>query len=309
MQFRLIFLLMTLLFSITTFANEKLLDKVIAIVNAQVITQSELDQQMKMAVAQIQSAGLPMPPADKLRQQVLNQLIDIDLQKTVAKKANIFISDAQVEAAIAKIAADNHMSTVQLQKSIAAEGMSYSAYRHQIHDQMLIAQVQQAMVAPKVKVTPPDVLDAKNAPAAHKPIVRTNPHNTRYHVVDILVIKPGKADELLSKIRESNNPGSILNKNPAVKINDLGFRQLSQLPDIFIKPVQSLNPGQFSDLVKAPNGTHILSLIAVEGGQQATHAAASALTPEQRAYQKKFEEALQKWLETLRGQSYIKIIS
>jgi len=295
----------SLLFSTNTFADERLLDKVVAVVNSQVITQSELDQQMRVVRAQIRSSGMRMPSQAVLHQQVLNQLIDIALQKNIAQKANIRISKAQVDATIGKIAAQNNMSMAQLQRSIEAQGMSYSAYRHQIHDQMLISEVQHALVGPKVRVTPADVAAAKNSVQPAQP--RQSDTTTLYHVVDILVLNSQNAQDLLSKIRSGGNPDSVLNNNPGVKISDLGFRKLSDLPGIFVKPVESLSPGQFSDLIQAPNGVHIISLIAVQGGGQAYRA--SRLTPQQIAYQKKFEEALQKWLQTLRSQSYIKIIN
>lgn len=309
MKFRIIlfsyFFIASLLFCNNTFADERLLDKVIAIVNSQVITQSELNQQMHVVKAQMQSSGTRMPSQEELHKQVLNQLIDIALQKNIAQKANISISDAQLNAAIGKIAADNNMSIAQLQRSIAAQGMSYQAYRHQIHDQMLVSEVQHAMIGSKVVVTAQDIAAAKNSVQPTQPRHSNTP--VQYHVVDILVLNPDNAESLLSKIRSTGNPGSVLNNNPGVKITDLGFRKLSDLPGIFVKPTESLSPGQFSDLIKAPNGVHIISLIAVQGGGQMNHA--SRLTPQQIAYQKKFEEALQKWLRTLRSESYVKIIN
>jgi peptidyl-prolyl cis-trans isomerase SurA len=302
--YRVILFLCFFSYSSFVLANERLLDQVLAVVNSQVITQSQLNQQMRLS------------PGNS-RQQGLDQLINIALQKDIAKKAHIVVSSADVDSAIAKIASQNHLSLSQLQKSVVASGMSYTAYRHQIHDQILIHQVQQAFVASKVKITPQDIENARNHMPMRTTIVSESNSNskskstlnTKYHVIDLLISSDQVAKELLRKIRSGGNPEKILNNNPDVKIADLGFRSLSQLPSIFVNSVQSLSPGQFSDPVKAPNGVHIVSVIAVQGGRPASHISSVRLTPEQMAYQLKFEEALQKWLQTLRSQSYIKIVS
>lgn len=294
-----LFFIVNILFTTNIYAQEKLLDQVVAIVNSQVITQSELNQQMKVDSAQGRSVS-------DLHQQALNELINIALQKNIAKKAHIIISDVQVDATIAKIAAQNNMTMAQLQKSLSAHGMSFAAYRHQIHDQMLIEEVQHLMVAPKVKVVPEDIQAANNSAQAVAQPRHINP-NVRYHVVDILVLDPKNAGGLLSKIRSSENPGNVLNHNPAVKITDLGFRKLSDLPGIFVGPVEYLSPGQFSGLIDAPNGVHIISLISVQG--RGYTPPAPVLTPQQIAYQKKFKEVLAEWLRTLRSESYVKILN
>jgi peptidyl-prolyl cis-trans isomerase SurA len=293
--YRIIFFLAVCCYSTFAAAEERLLDQVVAIVNSQVITQSQLNQQMRM-------------DKSTSRQAALDQLINIALQKDIAKKAHITVSEADVDTTIDKIASQNHLSRVQLQKSVAAQGISESAYLRQIHDQILLHQVQQAFVAPKVKVTPQDIANARNQAAPAVVPVFHDKANAKYHVIDIFVSSRETAEKLLKKIRGGGNPEKILNNNPHVKIADLGFRPLSQLPDVFVKPVKSLNPGQFSDPIKAPNGIHIVTIMGVEGRAQ-NALPAPVLTPEQMAFQQKFEEALQQWLHNLRSQSYVKIVS
>jgi peptidyl-prolyl cis-trans isomerase SurA len=301
MRFKIIFFIGMFFFSSLLLAQEKSLDRVIAIVNSNVITNSELNQQMAIARSQMHAAGGPLLPENKLREVVLNRLIDNNLQFDIAKKANLKISDEQVNSAISKIAAQNNISVDDLRKSIGAEGLSYSEYREQIKNQILISEVQQHFVAPKVKVTAEDVREAK---PISQPRVNINP-NAQYHVIDILVSSDENAQDLLAKLKNSNDPDSILKNDSSLQINDLGLRPLSQLPDIFVKSVQVLKLGQFSNLLQAPNGVHILRLLEVRGNQ--AYSRAPALSSEQIAYQEKYNEALKNWLKTLRSQSYVKI--
>lgn len=142
-------------------AYAETLDKVIAIVNSEPITQNELNQQMSVAKDQMKAANMPMPSDQKLHQMVLDKLIDMKLQLQVAKKAHITVTDQDVNKTIASIAGKNNLSVSQLQSAIEQHNMSFADYKNQIRSEMILSQVTQAMVVPTIKLSDSEVEQMK----------------------------------------------------------------------------------------------------------------------------------------------------
>lgn len=151
-----------LILSFQVVAQAETLDKVVAIVNAEPITQNELNQQMAIAKTQLQSANQPLPSDAVLRKKVLDQLINMKLQLQIAKKAHVTVSDAQLNKTIAGIAAKNNMSTDQLKSAIEAHNMSYANYREQIRREIILSQVAQTQVIPTIKLSDGEIQQAKS---------------------------------------------------------------------------------------------------------------------------------------------------
>jgi peptidyl-prolyl cis-trans isomerase SurA len=302
-----------LLMSYVSFA-QVMIDKVVAIVNSQVITQAQVDSQMKMMRNQMQASGEVIHSESELRQKVLDQLINVALQLDVAKKAHITVNDAQLNEAISTIASQNRISVSQLIQSIEEHGITEKAYRDQIRHEIILHEVQQKIVLPQVKVSNEDLADSSNTVHAVKPQNQINAQ-TKFHVVDILFSTEKSAQDGLSALREKRNQLKKLDdvrkilQQSSIKvndINDLGIRKLTDFPDIFVSAVKSLHPLEFSSPIKAPNGVHLLLLVSSTGKYGAS---TPPMTPEQKAFQNKFNQALQNWLLKLRNQSYIKIMS
>lgn len=292
------------------------LDKVVAVVNSQVITQGQVNQEMKIERAQLSSSGQAVPSEGLLRQRVLNQLIDEALQLDVAKKAHMTVTDAQVSEAIRNIAAQNQISSGELLSSVAHQGISEKTYREQIRKQILIHQVQQKMVASQVNLSKDDVANAASQ-ASGSVSSRTVEVNaqTKFHVVDMLFATDSQAQEGRNKlqvkrreIKKLDDVNAILKQSgqAVVSVSDLGVRTLADYPTVLSGTIKSMRPGEFSSPVKAPNGYHVLLLV---GSTAHYRASTPALTPEQKAFQVKFDQVLKTWLQKLRNQSYVKIIN
>jgi peptidyl-prolyl cis-trans isomerase SurA len=295
MRFRYIIIILLILWSFSTYADEQALDAVVAVVNSEVITQSQLDKQVAVAKQQIFAANAAMPSATQLRQQALDQLINTRLQLQIAKKANMTVSDDQVDQAIAQIAARNGMTVSLLQQRITQQNMSFADYRNEIKTEMLISQVEQSQVAPQVSITDQEIKDAldklKTQPQAMLN-QQTSP-NAQYHVVDIVMPlsdKPSPAEikkaqhyaaKLLSQLQQNKISQQSLTHDSSIQINDLGWRPLAQVPDLFINTVQNLSPGKYSALLRAPNGFHIIKLVSKSGGQTAMSTQSGAITQTQ----------------------------
>ncbi len=288
------------------------LDKVVVIVNNSVITQSQLQNNIEMVKQQLQAAGKPVPSDAALRQKALDQAIGQTLQLQVAKRVKITASDADVTKAIGQIAQQNKLTVDQLKEALTKEGISYTQFRSQIHDQMILHQVQQQALAGKVHVSDADVKAyLKRAPAPNNP-------NVQYHLEDLLVLvgesataseqdaATKQANDLLQKARGGSSLSQLAqDAGPKVaQYTDLQWRTVNQLPAIFANELPKLKAGDVSALIKAPNGLHIIRLVEAQGQ-------AKPLTMEQArqmVLQQKVQEQADIWVQELRKTAYIKIM-
>lgn len=272
------------LFSFTAYAAQKdtqpvMLDKVVAVVNDSVVTESQLHQQMAAARQQLQMSHTPSPA--NLRQKILDRLIDKELELQIAKNMGIEIDDAELDKAIAEIAARNGISVERLQSELQKQGVSRVQYRKEIREQMIISQVQQRALAGKVNVTDQEINEIaatlKRRPTKISPA-------TEYQVQDILIglsatpssdevqQRRQKAEALLAKLRQGENFQKLAAAesagDQALQGGDLGWRKLNELPELFAQAVKTMQPGQLAGPLRAGNGFHIIRLAATRNQMQ-----------------------------------------
>lgn len=287
------------------------LDRVVAIVNTHVITQSQLDQALEMYKNEMRAQGVTVDPS-QAQKQVLQDLIDKDLQMQLAKKAKFNITDKDVDDAIKKIADRNHLTLAQFYQAVQGQGMSKKQIRDQIHDQVLLAKLQQAAVAPNVHITDQEVQAyLKNPP-------KNLSDDTQFHLADILIplsenasadqqaAAKQKADNIAKQLRQGGDFEKLAMSNSAgveaVQGGDLGWRKLSEIPDVFAQQVKTMKEGMTSAPVQAPNGYHILKLIAVKDSAKPL----TETDARNAIFQRKFQDQMHVWLNQLKRSTYIK---
>ena len=268
------------------------LNSVAAIVNNEVITQSDFNKAMVTAKQQLVASQNPNAISNsKLRTMVLNQLIDEKLIMQLAKHANLTVSDAQVTKAITEIATANHLTIAQLKTQLVAHNTNYADYRKLIHKQILVHQIEQSAIADKIHITPQDI---KNAQIAYQ----SQPSGFQsFHVIDILSNTKQAAEAIMVALKKD---GHIQNAT------DLGWQTAATLPTIFIDQIAHMQPGDIAGPIQAPNGFHVIKLIGIRGGTLTTPTQPQL---QNLAYQMQSQKAVQKWLKTLRKTAYIQIIN
>lgn len=155
------FMCVFLLCCFQTLAYAETLDKVIAIVNSEPITQNELDQQMVVAKNQLLASKVTVPSDQVLRKKVLDKLIEMKLQLQLAKKAGITVTDQQVDKTISGIAGKNNLTVSELKTAIEQHNMNFADYKAQIRREMIIGQVTQTQVIPTIKLSDAEIDHAK----------------------------------------------------------------------------------------------------------------------------------------------------
>lgn len=266
---------------IPTLVMAQPLDSVVAVVNDEVITSSELATQMNLLRHQIAAKGMQVPEDAVLRKQVLQHLIDVDLQLQLAKQNSLTIDDTELNEAINRIAESNKITLDQLREAIAQQGLDWTTYRDNIRKEILISRVQQKAVGKEITVSADQIEDYL------KSDVHEDKSQLTYHLQNIVIPLPEeptpkqlqdaktKATELLAKLNKGADFSQLAIAESsgefALEGGDLGERHLAELPELFTKYVVSMKKGGVAGPIRAGNGFQIIKLVDVSGGGSAQH--------------------------------------
>lgn len=295
--------------------DSSVIDRVVAIVNKDVITQSSLDHQIRIIKSQLKHANMAIPSDQKLRKSTLDQMIDRKLQLQSAKNAGIRVSTLELNAALNRISKQNHMTLSQLYEAVQKDGWTIAEFRQEIHEEMIVEKLQSMELGSKIKVTPQEIQNFINAAAKNATI-------KLYHLQDIFVSLPEKAsahqidmaqqkaENIFAQLQKGKDFKQLAiesaNADPSIHVGDLGWRPLSALPSVFEGYIVSMKKGQITKPIKTPNGFHMIKLI--ENPKTTQQQKITKEQAEQIVFQKKLNEAVKDFIEKLRSQSYIKTL-
>lgn len=256
------------------------IDKVVAVVNDNVITESEFDQRLTRIKSEIAARGGDAPPEEQLKEQVLDRMILEEIQLQRAGRAGISVSSRELDEAMQGIAQRNNLSLDELRTAMQREGIDYQLLRENIRAQMIAQRLAEREVAREVVVTEEEVDAFLTQPRAKQSGAE---ERTRYNISHILLNAPRSDDQAqLNSIRRQAE--AIVDRvrdgmgfeqaaitysqaEDALDGGQLGWRAPSQLPDLFLNALNRIKPGQITDVIRSPNGFHILKLNEVEGGE------------------------------------------
>ena len=265
-----------LLVSLSATAQIELLDKVIAIVDDDVVLQSELNQRVATVYTQIQQSGTQAPPQDILLQQVLERLISERLQLNIAYSAGVRIPDEELNAAMGRIAAGNQLTMEQYVEQVHSQGQTIAAVREEIRNELTLMRVQQGKVMRRIRISQQELDNFLNSEEGR---FLTSPD---VNIGQILLSVPSsastaEADKVLAKAKDLQAQISsgvdfrqlaIANSadQSALQGGDLGWRKMAQLPGVFIDAVEDLAVDEVSQPIRSGAGYHLLKLYERRGG-------------------------------------------
>jgi len=252
------------------------IDGIAAIVDEDVILQSELERALRNIKAQYGNRADQLPPETVLRRQVLERLILVQLQTARAQSTGVRVADEELDAAAAAIARQNNMTPDQLRQQLAGDGISYDEFRGSLRDELAIQRLRQRFAQSTIMVTDAEV-DAALASQAS---------GTQYRLANILVALPngatpqqiamaeekiegvqgllerGEMDFAAAAVRYSDGPN-------ALEGGDLGWRGIDEIPTAFSSVVGGLQPGQMFGPARGPSGFQLLQLVDIRDSTQA----------------------------------------
>lgn len=252
------------------------LDRIVAVVNEDIIMKSELDLRTQLITEQIEGQGVQLPPRDILRQQVLDRLIIDSLQLQVAENQGLRISDRQLNETLEAIAAQNGMSLAQFREALIAEGQDYAQAREQIRRELLVNQVQQNNVYRRIQVSEQEIRNFLGSDAARQQ------SQAEFLLSNILIALPSQAspeaiqaaesraqeifEQLIGGAEFADLAVSVSNAPNALEGGNLGWRKQNELPDNLAAAIATLQPGEFSRPIRTPGGFHLLYVRDRRGG-------------------------------------------
>ncbi|WP_409279024.1 peptidylprolyl isomerase SurA [Pseudomonas defluvii] len=253
------------------------LDRVVAIVDNDVVMQSQLDQRVHEVQQTIAKRGSGVPPASALEPQVLERLIVENLQLQIGDRSGIRITDEELNQAIGTIAQRNGMSIDQFRAALARDGLSYEDAREQVRREMIISRVRQRRVAERIQVTEQEV---KNFLASDLGKMQLS---EEFRLANILIPTPESANsaaiqaaakqagEVYQQLKQGADFGQLAiarsASETALEGGEMGWRKAAQLPPPFDRLLSSLSVGDVTEPVRTPGGFIILKLLDKRGGQ------------------------------------------
>ena len=269
-------LLLALLLLPLAAAGQKvaLVDRIVAVVNKDVITATELDDAVAGAERQLRRQGTRLPERPQLERQMLERLIIDKAQLQLARDTGLRIDETQLDRAVQRVAQNNNMSLTDFRGALERDGVPYQAWREDLREQMLLNRLREREVDDKIQVSDSEI-DLFLAD------LKTRPESVEYQVAHILVRVPeqsapdrieaarARAQRALNESRAgadfASRAASYSDAPDALPGGALGWRSHDRLPELFSSALAPLQPGQTSEVLRSPAGFHILKLIERRG--------------------------------------------
>ena len=249
-------------------------DFIVAVVNSEPITNNEVRREIQRAVQQLSQQGRPQANDPALARQVLERLINDRIQLQMARETGIRVDDAAVDQAEQNIARQNQLDVPELQRRLAADGVTSSQFREQLRNQLMLTRLRERDLEPRVRITDLEVDQYQNEQK------NINPADLQVNLAQILVAIPesatapqitalqAKAQRALTRAQAGEDFVALVREfsdaSDSVSLangGQLGLRSADRYPPLFINATQNLATGGVSALVRSGAGFHILKVI------------------------------------------------
>jgi len=252
-------------------STQRSLDRIVAVVNDEAITETELETRTRIAVAQLRRQNINPPPANILRRQVLERMIVDRAMVQLARETGVRVDDATVNAAVARIAEQSGVSPQQFIERLEQQGISYARFRADVRDDIIVTRLRDREVDSRIQISEGEIDNfiAEQAGVTAGAV--------EYNIAQILLRVPDnastdrieatrrQADELMAQLRGGADFARLAASNSAapeaLSGGSLGWRTAERLPTVFLEAIKGLQPGDLAPLVRSPGGFHILKLV------------------------------------------------
>lgn len=251
------------------------LDRIVAIVNNEVITLNDLNDRMAIVIKQLQAQSTQLPPQEALKKQLLERMINDMVQMQEAKETGIKVDDATLDKALQRIADENNLSMTDFRQRLEQDGVRWQKFREEIRGEVIVSRLREREVESGINVTEAEVdtqlsLEAREATT-----------DQEFRLAHILVLVPEQATSVqiearrkralqaLSELRKGAEFAQISaqysDAPDALQGGNLGWRPSGRLPAIFLEALTPLKAGETTDILRSANGFHIVKLLDKRG--------------------------------------------
>ncbi|SES96882.1 periplasmic chaperone for outer membrane proteins SurA [Nitrosospira multiformis] len=247
------------------------IDHIVAVVNENVVTRHELDEMLSAMLKQLQKQGVQPPPPAVLEKQLLERIILNRVQLQLANETGLTVSDAELDQTLRRIAQENKMSLQEFDRALAEDGVSFSKFRDEIRDEIILVRLKEREVSNRVSVTEGEVdhfLETQEDSPSQ---------SDEYRIAHILVqVAEGadplkrdaarqRAESVLAKLKAGTEFAQVAaefsDAPDAMEGGLLNWRPAAQLTKKFAEILSPMKPGEITGIISSPNGFHILKLV------------------------------------------------
>jgi len=247
------------------------LDRIVAVVNDDVITALELEAETDIIKKQFRQQNTRLPSDAILKKQLLERMILRRIQLQRAKRMHIRVDDETVNRTVDNIAAQNNLSLSQFREALTSEGVDFAGFRENMRDEITLNQLQNRLVRNRITVTKQEVDNFLSNVALR------GDKNREYRLGHILIAVPEaasaeniaeartEAESVIAKLQQGAEFAQmaigISDGQQALEGGDLGWRRLEALPTLFSDWVSNHKEGDISHAMRSPSGFHIIKLL------------------------------------------------
>jgi peptidyl-prolyl cis-trans isomerase SurA len=257
------------------------LNKIAATVGNDIITTSELSNKTNLIINNLSKQNISLPPRKILEHQVLNKIILDKIQLQMAQQLAITVDSTSVNQTIEDLAKQEHSTIAEYKQKIQAEGIKFEDFREHIKTELTISRLQQREISNEIRISNADIDGYLNSPAGQ------DNSGTEYNLGHILIIAPEqptpaalkkaeiKATNLVNELKKGKDFKQIAMANSAdmraLDGGDLGWRQLNEIPTIFVKHVPNMQINEIIGPIQSASGFHIIKLYNKRSGKKADY--------------------------------------
>ena len=255
-----------------------LVDRIVAVVNTEVVTNSELVERVATAERQMKRQSMPVPEAGVLERQVLERLVLEKAQLQLAKETGLRVDEVQLDRTLARIAENNKMTLATFRQTLERDGLQFDRFREEIRNEIMVTRLREREVDDKIQISDSEIdLYVAEAEGPGAPL-----GDVEYNLAHVLVRLPeqatpdsiqaarGRAEKVIVEAKSGADfarlAASFSDAPDALAGGNMGWRPHDRLPEVFAEALKDLRPGEITPVLRSPAGFHVLKLIERRGG-------------------------------------------
>lgn len=255
------------------------LDRIVAVVEDDVVLESELREQVYAIINQLKANNTPIPPMQILQNQVLERMILHSLQLQLAKRSGIQVDDESLRQALLELAHRNNMDLETFRQAVENQGMDYQRFVDNLREELMLNRLRANMVNSQIQISEREITHFLETESQLDPS-----QATEYHLGHILIATPEaaspetiqqamqKAQQLVQDLKQGHDfrqaAITFSDGAQAMKGGDLGWRKLDAVPTLFVEVVPDMEKGEIRGPIRSPSGFHIITLFDKKGAAQ-----------------------------------------
>jgi peptidyl-prolyl cis-trans isomerase SurA len=252
-----------------------LVDRIVAVVNKEVITEYELAERLNRIRKDLQRRGTPLPDRGEIEHQVLERLIIEKAQLQFAQETGLRVDDLELDRTVGRVAEGNKLSLTVFRQMLERDAIPFDVFREELRSEILITRLREREVTGKITVSEGEIETFLLEQSERKGTA------TEYNVAHILVRVPeraspeqldtrrARAEEAIRRLRDGADFAQLAagysDAPDALQGGVMGWRSQERLPELYVEALTKLKPGDVSDVLRSPAGFHVLKLLELRG--------------------------------------------